>query len=124
VAVIPQRRQPNFYRPPIRQIEVAHGSERNEETPLPLGLSLAFVAVPTILLIFYISAFAQMAEANFRKVKLLEQLRNTRTTHRLLHTEWRTRSSKENIETWALTHGMERGQNPLLLVKQLAQKGQ
>lgn len=123
MAVVPQRRQSNYYRPPVRPVDVADVRGRAEATPLPLSLSLAFVAVPTALLILYVSTFAQMAEASFRKLKLLEQLRGARTEMRLLNTELKVRSSKEGIETWALANGMERGQGPLVLAAKVAQKG-
>lgn len=123
MAVVPQRRQSNYYRPPARPVDVAGVRGRTEATPLPLSLSLAFVAVPTVLLILYVSTFAQMAEASFRKLKLLEQLREARTERRLLNTELRARSSKKDIETWALVNGMERGQTPLVLVRKVSQKG-
>jgi hypothetical protein len=67
-------------------------------------------------LILYVSGHAQLAGANYEKVRLIEQERALKAQRELLNAALLEGQNKDRIEAWAKANGMARAETaPVIL---------
>ena len=59
----------------------------------------------TVALVTYISGYAQMTSAGYQRVRLQAQQRGLRAEQNVLHSELILHRTREEIQTWASSHG-------------------
>ena len=59
----------------------------------------------TVALVTYISGYAQMTGAGYQRVRLQAQQRGLRAEQNVLHSELILHRTREEIQTWASSHG-------------------